>query len=502
MKISSDILNNGLAESFDVEVAGIITGKLTLGTVLFADGKNKFEDGCVYLAADAGKIAQPKRKVASVLIAAKDVPADTGKRFEAVFLVKGSAIFAVHDKIQEIYKVYDAWNSDLQRILSEGSDVQAMIDASTPILGDPLILQDSNYAPIAVSKRYVGNPILDPILDSSTVPYLMQSERHEKGRYPGAPSVIPMKLANRQALYINLFQQGKFRYRLLMLPVSGSPRVSSPNLLEYLATSIQLAIGFVIGDDRSSASLPHILENIVSSEYGDPVFIEQSLAGFGWLAEHRYLVAKIHADISDYNNRTLHFMSDRLKSVFPEAAILEYDNNIVIVFNVDISPMAREKIEPALADYLRDNNLKAGLSDMFTGFEYFREYYLEADTALELGPRAKPYSWLYRFGDAVEFFLTESCTAKLPARLVCDKRLLQLKEYDRQHNQELYNTLYVYLKNNLRSVNAAKELFIHRSTFLYRIERIREITGINPECEENQWYLLLSFKLLAGEDGG
>jgi hypothetical protein len=499
MNISSDILHKGLKEHFETETAGNVSGRLIFGTVRFASGRAKYEDGTVYLASDKDGFVAPKRKASALLIFAGDsnnIPPDAEKRFDSVIFVKNADIFAVHDRIQEIFHVYDTWNSDLRRILSEGSDVQAMIDLSTPILGEPLILQDSNYASIAVSSRYAGNPLLDPIIDSNNVPYLMQAERREKGRYPGAPYVVPMKLADRQALYINLFQQGRFRYRLLMPSVSGEFNVSAPNLLEYLSTYIQLAIGFVIGGDSGGASLPRILEKILTRDYTDPDFIEQSLETYGWLKTHRYICAKIYADIPDFNNRTLRFMSDRLKSVFHEACIFEHDNSIVIIFNLDMLLIESAKIESALADYLRDNNLKAGLSDEFTGAEYFPEYYYEAETALKLGPRTKPYSWLYHFGDSIYTFITESCTEKLPAHMICDRRLLKLKEYDEEHHQDLYNTLYVYLKNNLRSVGAAKELYIHRSTFLYRIERIKEISGIDPENEGDRWYLMFSFKLL------
>jgi hypothetical protein len=496
MNISSDILYEGLSECFETEAFGNVTGRLSLGTVLFADGKKKYRDDCVYLATKPVGIGAPKKKAQSVLIVSGNKMPEAAKRFESALLVKNADIFAVHDRIQEIFGVYDRWNSDLRRILSEGSNVQAMIDVSSSILGEPLLLQDSNYVSIAVSSRFAGNPLLDPIIDSNNVPYLMQSERHEKGRFPGAPSVAPIRLAGRRALYVNLFQQGRFRYRLLMPSLSENFRVSAPNLLEYLSTYIQLAIGFVVDDAKSVGNLPFVFEKILSGEYDDPLFIEQTLAGFGWLKSHRYICAKIYADISDYNNRTLRFMSDRLKSVFHEACILERENSIVIIFNLDMALMNPENIETALENYLRDNNLKAGLSDEFTELEHFREYYIEAGTALELGPLHKPYSWLYHFGDTVQNFITKSCTEKLPAHMICDKRLLKLKEYDDQHHQDLYHTLYVYLKNNLRSVNAAKELFIHRSTFLYRIERIKEITGISPETKEDQWYLMLSYKLL------
>jgi sugar diacid utilization regulator len=37
---------------------------------------------------------------------------------------------------------------------------------------------------------------------------------------------------------------------------------------------------------------------------------------------------------------------------------------------------------------------------------------------------------------------------------------------------------------------------------MYRLDRIRDISSLNIENSDNQWYLLLSFKLLELEDAG
>jgi DNA-binding PucR family transcriptional regulator len=208
----------------------------------------------------------------------------------------------------------------------------------------------------------------------------------------------------------------------------------------------------------------------------------------------------VFSDILDFRNRSLHFIGDSIKSAFGENCVFEYDNSIVIFFNLNAYDGDSEHIETSLFAFLQDNNLKAGVSNVFSGFENFKQYYLQACAALDLGPRLKPYTWMYRFEDVVEVFVLENCTALLPAHMLCAPGLLKLKAYDAEHHTELYHTLYIFLKNNLRSVNAAKELFIHRSTFLYRLERIREIIGMNIENNEDQWYLLLSFKLLEYAD--
>ncbi|MDR1575789.1 MAG: helix-turn-helix domain-containing protein [Treponema sp.] len=40
---------------------------------------------------------------------------------------------------------------------------------------------------------------------------------------------------------------------------------------------------------------------------------------------------------------------------------------------------------------------------------------------------------------------------------------------------------------------------MHRSTLLYRLQRIQKITGLDVERSNNRWFLLLSFKLLENE---
>jgi DNA-binding PucR family transcriptional regulator len=40
-------------------------------------------------------------------------------------------------------------------------------------------------------------------------------------------------------------------------------------------------------------------------------------------------------------------------------------------------------------------------------------------------------------------------------------------------------------------------MFVHRTTFIRRLERIREISGIDLDREDNILHLLLSYKILA-----
>lgn len=73
--------------------------------------------------------------------------------------------------------------------------------------------------------------------------------------------------------------------------------------------------------------------------------------------------------------------------------------------------------------------------------------------------------------------------------------LEKLKHHDAQRSSELYETLYQYLIYE-RSINlGAEAMHIHKNSFLYRMNKIREITGIDLDDPIQRNYLLLSYLL-------
>ncbi|MEG2259738.1 MAG: helix-turn-helix domain-containing protein, partial [Oscillospiraceae bacterium] len=65
---------------------------------------------------------------------------------------------------------------------------------------------------------------------------------------------------------------------------------------------------------------------------------------------------------------------------------------------------------------------------------------------------------------------------------------------------EYVKTLRLYLESSLNAVQTSKQLFIHRSTFLYRLDKIRELTGIELDNRDTLLYLMLSFKMIEASE--
>jgi len=74
--------------------------------------------------------------------------------------------------------------------------------------------------------------------------------------------------------------------------------------------------------------------------------------------------------------------------------------------------------------------------------------------------------------------------------------LLKLNKYDTDKNNDLIRTLEVYLSNNANAKKSAEELFIHYKTVQYRINRIKEIMGIEFEDKIYKLEIEMGLKII------
>lgn len=104
--------------------------------------------------------------------------------------------------------------------------------------------------------------------------------------------------------------------------------------------------------------------------------------------------------------------------------------------------------------------------------------------------------WYFRFDDyALDYILIQGRGVFEPEQ-ICAPGILKLIEHDEKMHTEYYKTLYCYLQCRYNAAVTAKKLFIHRSTFLNRLERIGELIQTDLEDFRSRLYLSVSFYIL------
>lgn len=125
--------------------------------------------------------------------------------------------------------------------------------------------------------------------------------------------------------------------------------------------------------------------------------------------------------------------------------------------------------------------------------EGIRRSYEEAQEALRVG-QALHDEGVIVFDDLGVLHWLFQLTPEQRRQNAYMQRIRILTTYDRERNTELLKTLEAYLDRGGSLVDTAQSLYIHRNTLLHRLERIRELCGIDLRDPWHQLNLHVAVK--------
>ena len=112
----------------------------------------------------------------------------------------------------------------------------------------------------------------------------------------------------------------------------------------------------------------------------------------------------------------------------------------------------------------------------------------EGDTAREIesGAGSEVYQWIFRV------------LASHPEEVMSfyEDTVAPVARYDDQYRGDLVSTLEAYLANDCNMNATARAIYAHRHTVAYRLERVKELTGLDPAAVEDRERLGLGLKAL------
>jgi sugar diacid utilization regulator len=124
--------------------------------------------------------------------------------------------------------------------------------------------------------------------------------------------------------------------------------------------------------------------------------------------------------------------------------------------------------------------------------------YSEAGVALEIGHRIHGPSSVSTFEGTGTYKLLFRVLQENPEELEAfyAETLETVVVYDSRYGTELVQTLITYLGNDASTVKTAGDLFAHRHTIRYRLDRVSELTGLDVDKSEDRERLTLGIKAM------
>ena len=183
-----------------------------------------------------------------------------------------------------------------------------------------------------------------------------------------------------------------------------------------------------------------------------------------------------------------------LMYLLPDALIYRNMDQIVMIQQVDSNQTEleyqkeMEEVEDVIQRSIlyrkKDTDFQIGIGKSVEGYQRLKESYHEASRAIKYidiirlvtGDKNKSvvhYSnlgFFQIFGKVDDMTELERCIPET---------LKKLYLYDDEHKGELITTLQMYLRNNQSIKKTASAMFVHYRTISYRLEKIKQISGIN-----------------------
>ncbi len=153
-----------------------------------------------------------------------------------------------------------------------------------------------------------------------------------------------------------------------------------------------------------------------------------------------------------------------------------------------ISQQMKFKVTIGIGEYHKGN---WGLSKSFK----------EATQALDVGTKLEGAGAIYHINDlGIGRILAE--IKKDTQQEIIKKTFYSAKEVrGRKINETLLETLKAFFDNNLSITQTAQAIYVHRNTLLYRLRRVKEITGLDPKKFDDAIQLRIALKMKRYQEG-
>lgn len=426
---------------------------------------------------------------------------------DILFIQENVPFQRMFNKIAGIFGRLNAWEQELLQYEGDYGKIQNMLACSHDILGGTLTLVDDSFNLLAFTDDLPGRPkYFDSNMPTRTPRNLIEDALEDPDYRASLRKrevfLYPEYSCAANALCCNLFQEGEEIYyaRLILMNEANSYSGEQAFLLRFLSGVIHrtLSRASAISMVRSAyQGMGELIRRVLKEPPKNVSAVLPTLQGVSWGRHDGYVVTALSNPFERHRAIQDRSFCNQLEIVLEETCALIYGENIVLVSNIGKSTgMTKEKFDSRLTIFLRENLFKAGVSKKIQDFTRLSVGYREALAALELGNAREPSLWCYQFGSYVIPYIIQASAKDVPFEDMMDERLLMLLEHDRKTGSQLFETLKTYIRCKYNVTRSSEAMYVHRTTFLSRLDRILQLTQLDLEDWDTRLILMLSIHAL------
>ena len=411
--------------------------------------------------------------------------------------------------LTELFDRMDAWEEALGTCDQDIAGIQRMLDLTAVCMNSSLGLIDVSYNMPAYTKGmadglglHARTGIQRP--DDDNIASLAEDPQITAIRSVRGVHTYENPLSSRgegASLYCNMFRPGEDTYynRLLFFREPGTYSEMDVFMVGTLARKIEKITAHLSTFSLPSselAALKKLVTRAAEEEYRYDAAAAAALHPVGWRRNDCYRFYIFSYMYPERDNGITEYMLRSIERLIPASCGEVKNGRILLLHNITRGKADIRDIRSRLAEFLRENMYKAGVSGLAYSAAHLRGAYLQAEAAIRLGTDKDPMFWYYLFEDYRMDYLIRKSAGEIPAELLIMPALQALLHEDEEKGTQYLETLRACTEENFNVTRTAQRLFVHRTSLQDRLNRIRERTGMDLDNPETRFDLFFSLRLL------
>lgn len=465
-------------------------------------GQTELSASCVYVAEAAVFEKYPVSDPEIRRISVGNVREDSGECLIAVD--EGVRWQELLNSVQAIFRRYSCWWQRMMMILNNGGSLYELCVAAMDFFRNPLYVHDENFNILAMPTWVVGmgEVDMDQQTGKTTVPLKKIKEFNVNAEYIKTLSKKGAQLWNprygrHRDIYVNIWTRNqKYCGRFLINELNSSLKPSDFTTAEYFAGILTIAMEREMFKSENQVTFEHILKQIYTGEKLEKAYLLNRLKMVGWKQNQQYICFYMKLDKEESEIMSCRKISSTMSIVLKQSFSFIHGHKIYTLCNLTAAGYNEADCKSRLTELCEAAGVIAGASNLFGDFLQVREFYKQAEKAMEIGEKRDCRKTYFRFGEYALDYIIRHFTEELDPETVCSSSVRRLQILDREKGTDYIKTLKCYFDNNCQQTATASALFVHRSTLNYRLEKIQEISGMNLNDTDTRLLMQISIRLL------
>lgn len=426
----------------------------------------------------------------------EDVICDAGAEGGCI-IFRDAKCDQIFEMIQFTFDFYEDWLEDVLLCVDK-LDYQNLIYHCWNVFHNPILLLDQRSRLLTYSEQYKEVSInydWDYLLNHgesavSVIQFLMKIGKGEDFytnsvakifKYPQNPYV-------QTEISVLIYNDLDVVGRLNILEYERTLNQGDCYLADMVVRFLRQILSQINNTNLLSRVLYPVLSKLLKAESVSETEKDYWKNITNWSSNQMFQVGILDVLSENRDIKSMLLICNLVQNAIPECFATELDGRIAFVYKMRDPDFP---LTDLLQEIMQRFDLRLGYSLPFNEIETLHFYYDQAVFALEQGIKGNPSSKFHSFYDqAVEYLILSDTYEKKMRAIHPDIR--RFKKVGGKRSEEQLKTLRTYLEQERSPGRSADILFIHKNTFLYRINKILNELSCDINDSYNRKFLLIS----------